>query len=189
METSIENQLKPVSPESSTGIVHEILSRTQEQMGRIPLMYSGMANNPALLDSYIYSYESFHKHAGFTALEQEVIFLSISVENSCEYCVAAHSFVADKIAHIRHDIIHAIRNNTEISDPKIKSLSLFTRAVTRKRGYSSSDDLEHFYEAGYTAKDVLGIIAAVAIMTFSNYYNHIFHTELDKRYSEWAWSK
>ena len=189
MKTSIENQLKPVSLESSNGIVHEILSRTQMQMGRIPPMYSGMANNPALLDSYIYSFQSFREHAGFTALEQEVIFLSISVENGCEYCVAAHSFMADKIGHIRHDIIHAIRNSTEISDPKIRVLSLFARAITAKRGYPSSEDLDNFYEAGYTSRDVLGVVAAVGIITFSNYYNHIFHTPLDKKYSEWAWKK
>ena len=88
-----------------------------------------------------------------------------------------------------HDIIHAIRNNTEISDPKLKDLSLFARAVTAKRGHPSAEDLDNFYDAGYSAKDILGVIAAVGVQTFSNYFNHFFHTELDKKYTAWTWKK
>jgi uncharacterized peroxidase-related enzyme len=189
METNTGNPLEPLSIESTNGMTYEILSRAQKKMGAVPTMYLGMANNPALLDSYLYSVQSFREHSGFTPREQEVIFLSISVENGCEYCVAAHSFIADKISRVPHDIIHAIRNNTEISDPKLKDLSLFARAVTAKRGYPSGEDLDNFYEAGYSAKDILGVIAAVGVLTFSNYFNHFFHTELDKKYIPWTWKK
>jgi|ERR1039458_3062312 uncharacterized peroxidase-related enzyme len=187
METNLGNPLEPLSIESTSGMVHEILSQTQKKMGAVPAMYLGMANNPALLDSYLYSFQSFLEHSGFTLREQEVIFLSISVENGCEYCVAAHSFIADKISYVSHDIIYAIRNNTEISDPKLKSLSLFARAITVKRGYPSGEDLDDFYDAGYSAKDILGVIAAVGVQTFSNYFNHFFHTQLDTKYTPWAW--
>lgn len=189
METSIENPLEPLSLGSTRGMVYEILSQTQKKMGAIPTMYLGMANNPALLDAYLYSFQSFREHSGFTPREQEVIFLSISVENSCEYCVAAHSFIADKISRVPRDIIYAIRNNTEISDPKLRDLSLFARAVTAKRGYPSGEDLDNFYDAGYSAKDILGVIAAVGVLTLSNYFNHFFHTELDNKYTAWAWKK
>jgi AhpD family alkylhydroperoxidase len=189
METNTGNPLEPLSIESTTGMAYEILSRVQKKMGAVHTMYLGMANNPALLDAYLYSLQSFWEHSGFTPREQEVIFLSISVENGCEYCVAAHSFIADKISHVPRDIIHAIRNNTEISDPKLKYLSLFARAITAKRGYPSGEDLDDFYEAGYSAKDILGVIAAVGVQTFSNYFNHFFHTELDKKFTAWAWKK
>jgi uncharacterized peroxidase-related enzyme len=189
MQTSIEKQLEPVALETASGIVHEILSRAQKGLGMIPNMYAGMANNPALLDSYTYSYHSFRDRSGFTPREQEVIFLSVAVENSCEYCVAAHSFIADKMSNVPADITNAIRNGTEINDQRLKALSLFTRAVTAKRGRPSTEDLDHFYEAGFTEKDVLGVIAGVGVKTFSNYFNHVFDTPVDKAFAERAWAK
>lgn len=56
-------------------------------------MYKSMGNNPALLDAYIYSYNSFRANSGFNSVEQEVVFLSVAYENNCEYCMAAHSFI------------------------------------------------------------------------------------------------
>jgi uncharacterized peroxidase-related enzyme len=187
METNTRNPLETLSIESINGMAYEILSRAHKKMGAVPAMYLGMANQPALLDSYLYAVQAFREHSGFSPCEQEVIFLSISVENNCEYCVAAHSFIADKIGRVPRDIIHAIRNNTDINNPKLKDLSLFARAVTAKRGQPSAEDLDNFYDAGYSAKDILGVIAAVGVLTFSNYFNHFFHTPLDKKYTPWAW--
>lgn len=142
MHTSIDLQLEPVTLEASSGIVNEIFSKTQKGLGMIPNMYTGMANNPSLLDSYTYSYHSFRDNSGFTPQEQEVIFLSVAVENGCEYCVAAHSFIADKMRNVPVDITNAIRDSATINNPKLKALSRFTRMVTAKRGNPSAEDLD-----------------------------------------------
>jgi len=184
-----QTKLTPVTLESSTGIVSEILTKTAKGLGMVPNMYAGMGNNAALLDSYTYAYHSFRDRSGFTPQEQEVIFLSVAVENECEYCVAAHSFIADKMSNVPIEITNAIRNHSEISDKKLGALSLFTKAVTAKRGNPTSEDLNSFYDAGYSAKDVLGVIAGVGVKTFSNYFNHIFNTEVDKPFAERVWKK
>jgi uncharacterized peroxidase-related enzyme len=184
-----DKQLKPVTLESAEGIVHEILSRTQIGLGMIPNMYAGMANNAALLAAYSYSYHLFREKSGFSPQEQEVVFLSVAVENECEYCVAAHSFIADKMSNLPKEITNAIRNNTEISDSKLRALSRFTRSVTSSRGRPAKEDIDLFYEAGYSQNDVLGVIAGVGIKTFSNYFNHIYNTQLDKPFAERSWNK
>ncbi|MFJ1288352.1 carboxymuconolactone decarboxylase family protein, partial [Acinetobacter baumannii] len=66
-----------------------LLEAAKKQVGMIPNMYENMANFPALLETYGTGYNLFRKEGGFTPAEQEVIFLTISKENGCDYCMAA----------------------------------------------------------------------------------------------------
>jgi AhpD family alkylhydroperoxidase len=86
------------------------LKESQAQMGMVPNMYRAMANLPALLGSYNNAYASFRAEAGFTPVEQEVVFLAISRFNGCHYCVAAHSFVGDAMSKVPIEVTDAIRD-------------------------------------------------------------------------------
>jgi len=175
--------------ETADAVASEVLTTAKKRAGMIPNMYAGMANNPALIDGYTYAYASFRKNAGFTAQEQEVIFLSMSYENGCEYCMAAHSLIADKVSKLPEEVTNAIRNNTTIKDEKLKALSEFSKAMIIKRGHPSAEEIDHFLNAGYTKNHILGIISAVAVKTMSNYTNHIFDIPVDKSFASRYWKK
>ena len=70
-------------------------------LGFIPNMYADMANSPSALETYGVGYNFFRSDSGFTPVEQEVVFLTISHENGCEYCMAAHSMVGEKMSGVR----------------------------------------------------------------------------------------
>ena len=91
-ETRPVISITPKTIESAAPLASTILQGTKDAMGFVPNMYGLMANNPALLDAYTYTYKTFRANSGFTPIEQEVIFLSVAYENECDYCVAAHSF-------------------------------------------------------------------------------------------------
>ncbi len=189
MNTTKTMNLEPRTIENAEAISSQILETTQQKLGLIPNMYSGMANNTALLDGYVSAYNSFRANSGFSPQEQEVIFLSIAFENGCEYCMAAHSFVGDNMTKVPIEITNAIRNNTEIPDEKFKALSLFSKAITLKRGFPTETDINDFINAGYTEKHILGVIAGVGIKTMSNYFNHIFNTPIDDAFKSRIWEK
>lgn len=71
-----------------------VLQRAKAQLGFVPNMYAAMANSPGLLETYVGGYDRFRKDSEFTPAEQEVVFLTISRFNRCEYCMAAHSMLA-----------------------------------------------------------------------------------------------
>jgi len=189
MNTGKKMVLQPQTVENASTISKEILETTQKKMGMIPNMYAGMANNTALLDGYVSAYNSFRSNSGFTPQEQEVVFLSVAFENECEYCMAAHSFVADNMTNVPTEVTDAIRDDTEIPEAKLKELSLFSRIVTAKRGLPSTTDIENFLKAGYTENHILGVIAGVGIKTMSNYFNHIFNTPIDAAFKGRSWKK
>ncbi|KAA1247712.1 carboxymuconolactone decarboxylase family protein [Aquimarina sp. RZ0] len=180
-------ELKPI--EKADTISTKILENTQKKLGFIPNMYSGMANNTALLEGYVSSYTSFRANSGFNPQEQEVIFLSIAFDNGCAYCMAAHSFVGDTMTQVPIEVTNAIRNNSEIPDKKLRALSLFSKTVTSKRGVLTQTDIDNFINAGYTQNHILGVIAAVGIKTMSNYFNHIFNTSVDDVFKNRIWKK
>ena len=170
-------------------ITQEIFDKTQKSLGFVPNMYKSMGNNPALLDSYIYAYNSFRANSGFNSVEQEVVFLSVAYENNCEYCMAAHSFIGDKMSKVPTEVTDAIRDGKQIPDVKLAALSKLTRSLTANRGNVSQDETDEFLAAGFTEIQILGIIAGIAVKTISNYSNHNTNPVLDDAFAGRAWKK
>ncbi len=169
-------------------LVAEPLTRIQQQMSMVPNMYGAMANLPALLEAYQHGYQLVRSQSGFTPIEQEVLFLTISRENFCTYCVAAHSFVADAMTKVPVEITDAIRSDAEIQDEKLEALRHFAATMVRTRGNPGESDATEFLGAGFTEQHILGVILAISVKTLSNYSNHVFHTELDQAFKGRQWN-
>ena len=133
-------------------------------------------------------YSAFRETSGFSSMEQEVVFLAISQANGCEYCMAAHSFLAEAASGVPSDVTAAIRDGKQVPEMQLSALSVFARVMVIKRGLPSQSDVEAFLSAGYKEKDILKIIHAIAVKTIGNYTNHIFHTEVDNVFSTHAWT-
>lgn len=164
------------------------LKAVQAGMGMVPNMYGAMVNLPALLDTYSHGYGKFRAEAGFTPVEQEVVFLAISRFNGCHYCVAAHSFVGDMMSKVPTEVTDAIRDGRPVPDAKLETLREFAHVMTESRGNPTPAQTQAFLAAGYTEEHILGIILAISVKVISNYSNHIFHTELDAGFAGRAWS-
>lgn len=175
--------LEPITFSNADEQQNKILEKAMKANGMIPNMYRNMVNLPGLQDTYDTGYAHFRESSGFSPAEQEVVFLTSSIENSCGYCTAAHSFLADKISKTPVDVTNAIREGKEIPDTKLKALSEFTKVMHVTRGNPTPQQAQVFLDAGYTEKNILAIILAMAVKTISNYSNHIFHTEIDEAFS------
>lgn len=164
-----------------------VLEGAQAQIGFIPNMYANMAHSPGLLETYLDGYTRFRAESGFTPAEQEVVFLTISRDNGCEYCVGAHSVLADTQSKLAREATDAIRDGKPIPDPKMEALSRFTSRMLATRGLPRTEDVRAFLQAGYAEQQVLEVILAIAVKTLSNYANHVFHTPLDPMFASRKW--
>jgi AhpD family alkylhydroperoxidase len=174
---------------SAAGKAGEQLKAAKESLGFIPNMYGYMATLPAILLQYNNGYTAFRSEAGFTPIEQEVVFLTISRANNCDYCSAAHSMVADKMSGVPQDVIAAIRTGIPLTDPRLSALVEFTEAMVTTRGLPKQELLTIFLEAGFAIQNVFGIILAISVKTLSNYTNHIAGTKIDDAFSDYAVSQ
>jgi len=179
--------LQSIDPERATGDAAEVLGRARAQVGFIPNMYTNMAHQPGLLDSYLHGYQLFREKAGLSPAEQEVVFLAISIENHCEYCVTAHSMLAAKKSGVPATVLDALRNGTAIDDPKLAALARFTTQMVVTRGNPGHDEIKRFLDAGYREPDILAIVLAISVKILSNYSNHLFNTEVDGVFADYSW--
>lgn len=189
MSSEYKMTLSPKTLPTADPKAKAVLERAKAQLGFIPNMYAGMANSPGLLETYMDGYDRFRKDSGFTPAEQEVVFLTISRGNGCDYCMAAHSMLADQMSKVPPQVPEAIREGRAIPDAKLAALSGFTGTLLATRGLPSKAEVQAFLSAGYQERHVLEIILAIAVKTLSNYSNHLFHTPLDEMFAKREWKK
>jgi len=105
-----------VNPENANTEQQVLFERSKKENKMIPNMFRNMGNHPALLEAYMNGYSSFRSKSDFTSAEQEVVLLTISAENNCDYCIEGHSIAADMMSKVPLAVTEAIHANTEIPE-------------------------------------------------------------------------
>jgi len=187
MNAEYKTELAPVTEDTANAEQAAVLAKAKAAVGFIPNMYSGMVNSPGLLETYLDGYGRFRKSGRFTPPEQETIFLILSRENGCDYCVSAHSMIAAKKSGVPEDVLAAIRENRAIADPKLAALAQFTGHMHHSRGLPTKTEVAAFKAAGFGDEHIYEIILAQSVKTLSNYANHIQHTKVDNAFAAFQW--
>lgn len=185
-QTKTSNALPINSIESAPEAARPALQAAQETLGFVPNLYGMLSNNPVALDTYLHVSKALEK-SGLNSLEQQVVLLTVSIENGCEYCVAAHSAIAGMMK-LPESVVQALRNRQPIIDDKLESLRSFTATLVQQRGHLKDEQVSEFLAAGFTGATILAVITAVALKTISNYANHIANTPLDEAFQAHSWS-
>ncbi len=176
----------PHTIDSAPEGARELLSQTSDKYGFLPNLTATMAESPELAKAYAAVGDLFGA-TGFTLTEQQVVLLTISRLNGCDYCVAAHSTIAG-MQKVPADVVAAIRDDRPIADARLEALRGFATAVVEQRGWVSEAQIEAFLAAGYEKRRVLDVILATALKTLSNYTNHVAETPLDPAFSGQRWT-
>jgi len=163
------------------------LAKACERYGFLPNLLGVMAEAPTLLRGYLGLMRLFEE-SSLTPTERQIVLLTVSHENVCTYCVAAHSVIAE-IQKVPAEVIQAIRDDVPIPDPKLEALRRFARAVVIGRGHPGKAALDGFIAAGYSEANVLEVVLGVGVKTLSNYTNHIAETPLDAAFAPAKWDK
>lgn len=163
-----------------------LLEGVEKQMGFIPNLFRYLAESPAALESYLKISEILEK-SSLSAQEQQIVLLTISRQNGCEFCVAAHSMVGTVMANVDKEIINAVRDGKNTGDDKIDALINFALALVEERGWLNEEQKQNFFDAGYNQQNALDVVLATSLKTLSNYSNHITGTETNPEMEKFAW--
>lgn len=165
----------------------QTLAKVKGGYGFIPNLHAIMAESPSLLKAYVMISQIFEETA-FSDTEKQLILLAVSYENTCDYCVAAHSTVA-KMKKVPSEIIDALRDGRTLPDEKLEVLRQFVRTVVVNRGHATEMEIKAFLDVGYSRAQVFDVLVGVGMKTLSNYTNHIADTPLDTAFQPQAWKK
>lgn len=177
----------PHTIDTAPAAARETLAGVNKTYGFVPNLMGVMAEAPALLRAYRTTVELFDE-TSLNPTERQVVLLTTSYENRCEYCVAAHSVIAG-MQQVPEAVVQAIRSGQPIENPRLEALRRFTAAIVVSRGWPSEEEKAAFKNAGYDKAQALEVVLGVSVKTLSNYTNHIADTPLDRAFAKAAWSK
>lgn len=161
------------------------LEKAKENFGFLPNIMGVFAESPQALQAYL-KLDELMNETSFTPVETQVVLMTISSENDCEYCMAAHSTAA-KGTDMNDDVLEALRNKQPLPDKKLEVLRQYTLGIMRNGGHPEEDTIDKFLEVGYAQQQALEIVLATAMKTLSNYTNHLASTPLDEEFAGNAW--
>ena len=170
------------APEES----RETLKAAEKSMGFLPNLLGVLAEAPITLKAYL-DLTDLLEESSLSPVARQVLMLAISHENSCEYCMAAHSTVAGMVGMSRA-VLTALRNGTAIPDTKLEALRSFAVEVVLTRGRVDAPRVAEFLAAGYTRQNILEVVFGVAMKTLSNYAGHLTQTPVDGEFLSLSWS-
>jgi len=171
--------------ESAPAQSKPVLEQLHETFGLVPNIAAKMATSAVLINGFIGLFERVHA-SSLTEPQIQTLLLTNAVTNASEWPVAFHTALALK-QQVSPADVDAIRNGDLPSDVKLAALSMLARTLIEKRGCLSSSDQGRFFEAGFSAEQLLEVIAAVAASAITNYVSSVTGPELEAQFEEFAW--
>ena len=89
---------KPISENEATGKVKEIFDEIKKarKISEVPNFWKYLANSPETLERTWNSTSQVMKPGALDAVTKELIYVAVSMTNSCEYCTKSHTAAAKK---------------------------------------------------------------------------------------------
>lgn len=171
------------APEASKPLMEQSL----KEFKMIPNLHKVLAEAPATYEAYNLVFSLFMQKTTLSPLEQQVVFMTANYENNCHYCVPGHTWMM-KASKMPDAVIEALREGTELPDPKLQALQDYTKALLDNRGHIGEERLQAFLEAGYTKRQALEVLTGLSAKLISNFTNALTHTEVDEPMKAYAWT-
>ena len=165
---------KPVTNETGSPSVNKKLDAVKQKLGFVPNLFSTLGNSETALDAYL-SLISSLEGGKLSSQTKERIALATANFNDCDYCTAAHCYLAHRV-EVPGDEIRARGHS---SDSRVEPLIQFAEELLESRGRVSAKTLSRAREAGYGDSELLETVAHVTVNILTNYTNNLAKTEVD----------
>ena len=165
-----------VTAESASPEQKSLFAAIQAQLGMVPNFLKVFANSPAALRAFL----GLHGIAGEGSLDpqtRERIALALAQQNSCEYCLSAHTAIGRK-AGLDGAEIEANRAGTS-RDEKAAVAVRFARSLVAHMGEVTTAELLEMREAGYSESDIVEVITHVGMNILTNLIGRASRVEID----------
>ena len=153
-----------------------ILDNVKKMLGFVPNLHRLMSISPNVLGGWASLMGSLAKTLDVKT--REGIALAVSEADGCNYCLAAHSFVAGNMAKISPAEIARNREGCS-GDPKRQAAVGFAKALIETHGKVSDAQFAAVRETGWTDANIVEMIALTAQFLLTNFMNNAVQTPID----------
>ena len=153
-----------------------ILDSVHKALGFVPNLQRAMSLSPAALSGWAGLMGALSKTLDVKT--RDGIALAVSAVNECDYCLAAHSYIAKNLAKIPPEEI-ALNRQGRSSDAKRAAAIHFAKRLIESHGKVTAEEFAAVRGAGYTDAQIIEIIALSAQFLLTNFVNNAVDTDID----------
>ena len=170
--------IQPLTIEETTGELNEKLTGIKSKLGMLPNLLAVMAKAPTVLDTYLGNSDNLKK-GSISAQVGEQIAIALAVENSCEYCLSAHTTIGRNAGLGEQDLADA--QSGKANDPKAQAAVDLALELNESHGHGPETQatLQKALEAGLTEQEVLEVVTHVTQNILTNTINGLAKTDID----------
>lgn len=139
------SRITPVVSSNVDSKVATTLSQVEKSLGMVPNLFATLANAPVALDGFL-SLSKTLSRGRLTARQREIVALAVGQENECRYCLSAHTASSKGVGLDDAGTLKA--RNGDGDDPFESALASFAKAIVRRRGHISDEEMKSARRAG-----------------------------------------
>jgi AhpD family alkylhydroperoxidase len=177
----------PLTAATAPSAAVPFVAGSQQKFGFVPSPVARVARAPVALRQLLGALASFDQ-TSLSAIEREVVAMTVAWENECHYCMALHSaLMAGAPEHA--ETVAALRAGTPLSDARLETLRSFVTEVVRERGRPSDATWQALARVGFTETQALEIVLGVGVYLMSTLFNIVTRAELDAPFVPFDWAR
>ena len=170
-------RIKAVSKEAATGKTADMYQAIHGMLGTIPNMMQTMAASPALLEGYL-GLSGALRHGVLDGKTGELIALTVSQTNECDYCLSAHTYIGANLMKMDATVM-ADAQQGHNANTKTAAILTLAQQLVKQQGRITETTLQTAKTAGITDAEIAEVIGHVALNVLTNYFNNTVETEID----------
>ena len=146
------------------------LKVVNEKIGFVPNVLKAFSNFPKQFEGFTKLYNSIMLgESGLSKLEREMIAVTVSSENQCFYCLAAHGATVRELSQ-DPQLGERLASNFEAANlsKKHKTMLLFARNLTRNPSTVNEEDRLALNKVGFNDRDIWDISLVVGFFNMTN---------------------
>lgn len=176
-----------LAADSAPAASRPILAASARQFGFLPSPVARVAHAPVTLKHLLAGFAAFDQ-TSLSAIEREVVAMTVAWEMECHYCMAMHSALLSG-APDSGALVTALRDGAALSDARLEALRDYVRAVVRHRGVVPDDDNAAFRAAGFGDAAALEVVLGIGVYLLSTLLNKVTGAEVDAPFAAFAWTR
>jgi len=170
------SRIKVVTQESADTEQKALLDAIQGKLGMVPNFLGILAHSPDALRAFL-GLHGIAEQGRLDPQTRERIALAVAQENSCEYCLSAHTAIGRK-AGLSGSEMQANRVGTS-KDIRAAAAVVFANALNTHLGDVTQAEFNAVREAGYSDAEIVEIITHVGMNILTNLIGKASHVDID----------
>lgn len=150
--------------------LQELMAKAEERLGHVPNVIRAYAFRPERFLRWWRHYQTIMRgESGLSEAQREMISVTVSGLNRCEYCVVSHGAALRSHTHdeVQADQL-AINHRRASVTPKERAMLDWVEKITVASHTCSEADIAALRKAGWADADIADIAETASMFNFSN---------------------